>query len=140
MSEQPGHDSHTASGRAAITTLIVDDSPHWVRSLRTFLALHPVVDVVGVAGDGLEGLSMIASLRPALVLLDAQMPRLGGLEAAPIIRDRFPDVTVVMMTAHRHPDLEVRCRASGVRAIVAKSDVRPALLAAIGALFPDAQP
>jgi DNA-binding NarL/FixJ family response regulator len=136
VSNSANHESHTASGRGTITTLIVDDSPRWVTSLRTFLSLHPVIEVVGVAGDGVEALAMIASLRPALVLLDIHMPTLGGLAAAPIIRDRFPEVQVVMMTAHYHAGLEAQCRASGARAIVAKADVRRGLLLAIGPLFP----
>jgi DNA-binding NarL/FixJ family response regulator len=140
VSKSPDHESHTASRPRAIATLIVDDSARWVKSLRTFLELHPVVQVVGVAGDGHEALAKIESLRPALVLLDIQMPGLGGLEAAPMIRDRFPEVVVVIMTAHPHPGLEPLCHASGARAMVAKADVRPALLRAIGALFPEAQP
>ena len=140
MSKPSSNENRTAPIGGAITTLIVDDSPRWVKSLRTFLARHPAIQVVGVAGDGLDGLEMIASLRPALVLLDLQMPRLGGLEAAPLIRDQFPEVKVVMMTAHPQPDLEARCRASGARALVAKSEVRPALLPAIRLLFPTTQP
>jgi DNA-binding NarL/FixJ family response regulator len=140
VSKSPNHESHIAFRHGAITTLIVDDSPRWVKSLSTFLALHPIIQVVGVAGDGLEALEKIESLRPELVLLDIQMPRLGGLEAAPIIRDRFPEVVVVMMTAHPHPELEPRCHASGVRAIIAKSEVRPGLLRTIDTLFPEAQP
>ena len=45
MSKSANHDSHTAANRGAITTLIVDDSPRWVKSLRTFLALHPVIGI-----------------------------------------------------------------------------------------------
>jgi DNA-binding NarL/FixJ family response regulator len=140
VSELPNHDSHGAPDRRTITTLIVDDSPRWVTSLRTFLALHPVIEVVGVAVDGVEALAMIASLRPALVLLDIQMPRLTGLAAAPLIRDRFPEVKVVMMTAHDHPGLEAQCRANGARALVAKSEVRPNLFLAIAPLFSEEQP
>ena len=138
MSKTPQNKTPAAPG-LGITTLIVDDSPRWVKSLRAFLALHPAIRVAGAAGDGLEGLAEIESLRPALVLLDIQMPRLGGLEAVPIIRERFPHVVVVMMTAHDYPDLEKRCRASGAHALVLKSEIRPALLPAIRSLFPEAQ-
>lgn len=126
--------------RVGIATLIVDDSPRWVKSLLTFLALHPVIRVVGVAGDGLEGLAAVESLRPELVLLDIQMPRLGGLETARIILERFPEVVVILMAANHNPDLEMRPSASGAHAFLAKSEVRRALLPVIRAHFPKAQP
>jgi two-component system NarL family response regulator len=55
-------------------------------------------EVVGQAGDGLEAVEQASTLQPELVLLDINMPRMSGLEALREIRDRMPEVKVVMLT------------------------------------------
>jgi two-component system, LytTR family, response regulator len=60
--------------------LIVDDEPIARRGLRRLLGAEPDVEVVGEAGSGTAALDAIADLKPDLVLLDIQMPEMGGLE------------------------------------------------------------
>jgi two-component system LytT family response regulator len=82
-----------------IRTLIVDDEPLARQGVRSFLEDEKDVEVVGDCADGSEAVRMIGQLRPALVFLDVQMPRLNGfkvLEALPA--DQLP--VVIFMTAH----------------------------------------
>src|SRR5258707_15477124 len=82
-----------------IRTLIVDDEPLARQGVRSFLANEADVEVVGECADGAEAVKMIGQLRPALVFLDVQMPRLNGfkvLESLPA--DQIP--VVVFTTAH----------------------------------------
>ena len=82
-----------------IRTLIVDDEPLARQGIRSFLAAEPDVEVVGDCADGAEAVKLIGQLRPALVFLDVQMPRLNGfkvLEALP--PEQLP--VVIFMTAH----------------------------------------
>jgi two-component system LytT family response regulator len=82
-----------------IRTLIVDDEPLARRGVRSFLADETDVEVVGECGDGAEAVKLIGQLRPHLVFLDVQMPRLNGfkvLEALPA--DQMP--VVIFTTAH----------------------------------------
>lgn len=60
--------------------LIVDDEPIARRGLRRLLGAEPDVEIVGEAGSGTAALAAIADLKPDLVLLDIQMPEMGGLE------------------------------------------------------------
>ena len=60
--------------------LIVDDEPIARRGLRRLLGDEPDVEIVGEAGSGTAALDAITDLRPDLVLLDIQMPEMGGLE------------------------------------------------------------
>jgi two-component system, LytTR family, response regulator len=82
-----------------IRALIVDDEPLARQGVRSFLASEPDVEVVGECSDGAEAVKSIGELRPALVFLDVQMPRLNGfkvLEALP--PDQIP--VVIFTTAH----------------------------------------
>ena len=67
-------------GRRAIKTLIVDDEPIARRVLREELEALPGIDIVGEAENGKQALEKIEHLRPDLVLLDLQMPVMGGFE------------------------------------------------------------
>ena len=60
--------------------LIVDDEPIARRGLRRLLGAEPDVEIVGEAGSGTAALDAIEDLKPDLVLLDIQMPEIGGLE------------------------------------------------------------
>ena len=60
--------------------LIVDDEPIARRGLRRLLATESDVEIVGEAGSGMAAVDAIAELKPDLVLLDIQMPEMGGLE------------------------------------------------------------
>ena len=57
------------------------------------------IEVVGEAADGSEALEMVEKLRPDVVLMDALMPVMNGVEATREIRKRYPDVTVLGFTA-----------------------------------------
>ena len=62
--------------------LIVDDEPPARARLRRLLAALPDVQVLGEAADGLQALAMVEALHPDALLLDVQMPELGGLDVA----------------------------------------------------------
>jgi two-component system LytT family response regulator len=80
--------------------LLVDDEPQARAKLRRFLVDMPEVEVVGEAGDGEEALSLLAHGPADALLLDIQMPRLGGLELAAQLPE---SVRVAFTTAYdRH--------------------------------------
>lgn len=63
-----------------IRVLVVDDSNFVQTVIKAALAGHPQIEVVGVARDGVEGLQMISRLRPDVVTLDVEMPRMNGIQ------------------------------------------------------------
>src|SRR5690606_9209353 len=83
-----------------IRVLLADD--HAVLRSGLKLLLDPRTDmaVVGEAGDGAEVLSLAEALEPDVILLDLTMPRLGGLEVLPLLRQRVPGARVVILTMH----------------------------------------
>jgi len=81
---------------AAIHTLIVDDEPVARRVLREELEAFSDVEVIGEAENGAQALTGIGDLRPDLVLLDLQMPGMGGFEVIQRLpEDSLPIVIIV---------------------------------------------
>lgn len=82
-----------------IRCLVVDDEPLVRERLRTLLAAHADVEVIGERGDGLSALQALRELSPDIVFLDIQMPGLTGLEVAEEWRRETALPVIVFVTA-----------------------------------------
>ena len=82
----------------SIKILLVDDQPLFREGLRTLLSVHADFDVVGEAGNGSEALRLARALRPAVVLMDLQMPLLDGVAATRRLHEEQPDCRVIVLT------------------------------------------
>lgn len=81
-----------------IRVLIVDDHTLFRSGLKSLLQRQRDFEIVGEAGDGLEGLKRAKSLKPDVVLLDLHMPGVSGREAVQLIVEEVPETHVVMLT------------------------------------------
>lgn len=81
-----------------IRVLVVDDSALIRSVLRSGLSQHPQIDVVGMAVDGVDALSKIRSLRPDVVTLDIEMPRLNGIGVLERVVGKAPVNFVIVST------------------------------------------
>ena len=84
-----------------LRVLVVDDQLLYAEAISVLLRLHDNIEVVGIAADGREAIEQASSLRPDVVLMDIEMPRLDGLSATRWIRRRLPATKVLVMTALR---------------------------------------
>ena len=123
--------------------LIVDDEPQIRRTLRAGLVPHGYV--VTDARNGEEALEAIRLEKPDLILLDLNMPRMGGLEACRAIRESS-DVAIIVLTVRDDEKDKVQALDAGADDYVTKPFGMPELLARIRAALrrlpvpPDAQP
>jgi DNA-binding NarL/FixJ family response regulator len=98
--------------------LVADDHPLMVEGVREALAGEGI-EVAGVATDGTQVLPMTNRLRPDLVLLDLSMPLMDGLTCLQQLRQRFPEIKVVILSAFSDPErIEVVLRAGASGYIV----------------------
>lgn len=99
---------------------ICDDSPEYRMLLRMVLA-DAGAEVVGEGCDGGECLAGAVETKPSLVLLDLNMPGVGGLEALPQLREKLPeDVKIVVLTTSKALESEEAAMAAGADAYVPK--------------------
>jgi DNA-binding NarL/FixJ family response regulator len=93
------------------------------------------MEVVAEAADGAQAIELFAKCRPDLALLDTRMPVKDGIQATTEIRKRFPDASILMLTAF-DGDADIRrALAAGVKGYVLKSSTGEDLIPALRAVF-----
>ena len=112
------------------TALIIDDESH----VRVFLRL--VLAELGIkrvweAGDGMNGLELIQEHSPQLVLLDLNLPVLGGLGVLKQIEAVRPEIPVVVISSQNTTSVIVECQKHGAVGYILKHTPRPELIEAL---------
>lgn len=108
--------------------LLCDDQALFRAGMKAVLGEQPALEVVGEAGDGQAAIDETARLRPDVVLMDIEMPRLNGVEATHRITRAHRDVKVLVLTMYDERELVARCLEAGASGYVLK-DVAVAELA-----------
>ncbi len=106
---------------AKIRVLVVDDSAFMRHVISDILSSDPRMEVVGTARDGLQAIEMVKALRPDVVTLDVEMPRMDGLQALQRIMSECP-TRVVMFSSltQRHARVTIRALSIGAVDFVPK--------------------
>jgi two-component system nitrate/nitrite response regulator NarL len=96
-----------------IRVLLVDDHTLFRTGIKLLLQRQKGFEVVGEAGDGLDGVKRAKSLKPDVVLLDLHMPGVTGREAVSLIIEESPQTRVVMLTVSEDAEDLVECLRAG---------------------------
>jgi len=111
-----------------VTVLVVDDQAPFRLAARAVLRRAEGFELVGEAADGDEAIERVRELRPALVLMDINMPTVNGIDATRQIMAELPDTTVFLCSTYQRSDLPPEAEHSGFAAYVSKEELAPDLL------------
>ncbi len=114
-----------------ITTLIADDHALVREGLRSLLAAHANIDVVGFAANGREAVREALRLRPEVVLMDISMPELNGIDATRQLLDRSPAAKVIILSMHATIEHYYRAVRSGARGYLLKESATEEIAEAV---------
>jgi len=117
-----------------ITVFIADDHPLIRDGLRSLLAAHANIGIVGTAADGRTAVREVQRLRPDVVLMDITMPELNGIEATRQLAERCPSVKVVILSVHATVEHYYQAARAGARGYLLKESAAEEVAAAIRAV------
>lgn len=118
----------------SVAILIADDHDVVRRGVKSILQSHPGWEVCGEAADGRTAVELAKKLKPQIVILDASMPKLSGLEATRQILAALPRTEILIFTMHESEELVIEVLEAGARGFVLKTDHDQDLERAVTAL------
>ncbi len=95
-----------------IRILLVDDEEEFVRALSERLQLRDLSSRTAFSGD--QALRFVADAAPHVMVLDLAMPGTSGMEVLRLVRRRYPEIQIVVLTGHGNDLDEAEARAAGV--------------------------
>ncbi|MBR1408632.1 MAG: response regulator transcription factor [Clostridia bacterium] len=121
-----------------IRVLLADDHPLMTEGLRLTMSGWEEFDVVGVAADGAEALELCRALKPDIVILDMQMPKLSGPEVICRIKSETPEMCFVALTTFDDQETVRQAMKAGCNGFLLKviepDKLRNSLLSIMGGL------
>jgi DNA-binding NarL/FixJ family response regulator len=114
-----------------ITVLLAEDHQLVREGFRSLLKHEGDIEVVGEAETGREAVQLTRKLRPAVVVMDIAMPLLNGLEATRRIRKDFPEIKVLILSAHSDDAYVEKVAALGAAGFLLKQSSSHVLAVAI---------
>ena len=114
-----------------IRIVLVDDHPLVKEGIIARLDNEETLEVVGSASEGAEALTLIAEVRPDVVLMDISMPGMSGFEATERLRAEMPEVRVLILSMHESREYILKLIQCGAAGYVLKDVSSSELIAAI---------
>ncbi len=119
-SDSPPDIQQPTPSSARIRVLLVDDHAMVRQGLRSVLDAYDDVEVVGEASNGEEAVEIAGRLRPSLVVMDINMPKLNGVEATAIIRTRYPETIVIGLSVQAGEEAQRAILKAGAAVLLTK--------------------
>ncbi len=124
-------------GSQLLRVMVVDDNPVVSGRIAELLTEDPRIMVCDRVESGLLAFARIASDRPDVVLMDLEMPGIGGLAAIKRIKDLIAPPLVIVVTLYDSQDVRSQATVAGADAFVPKTRIATDLLSTLFALFPE---
>jgi DNA-binding NarL/FixJ family response regulator len=101
--------------------MIADDQTMFREGLASLLSAEKDIQIIGQVSNGAELMDALTRSIPDVILLDVSMPVMNGLEAAAIIRERYPEVKIIMVTMHNKTEFINQVLISGAHGYILKN-------------------
>jgi pilus assembly protein CpaE len=115
-----------------LRVMLVDDSTETREYLRQLLQFEAHIELVGMAGNGQQAVEVARETRPALILMDINMPVMDGISAAEIISKEMPSTRIVMMSVQSEMAYLRRAMQAGAREYLIKPFTHDELMNILG--------
>ncbi len=137
--EPTTHPSPFHQQDAKIRVLLVDDHTMVRQGLRSVLDSYADIEVVGEAWNGEVAVAAVDTLRPAVVLMDISMPKMNGIEATALIKERHPEIVVIGLSVQAGGANERAMIHAGAAMLLTKEAAVDEVYRAIRPMLDDAQ-
>jgi DNA-binding NarL/FixJ family response regulator len=117
-----------------IRVLVVDDHAMLREGVAAMMATESDMELAGQAADGVEAIAAFERLRPDIVLLDLQMPRMKGLDVLAALRQLEPAARVIVLTTYDGDVQALRALKAGASGYLLKTSLRKELIDAVRAV------
>jgi DNA-binding NarL/FixJ family response regulator len=121
----------TALYPTPITVLLADDHAVVRKGIREFLEEDPAIHVIAEAGDGAEAWALLAQYQPHVAVLDVRMPHLSGVELTKRIKEYYPQVRILILSAYDDEPYVLALLRAGADGYLLKTAESRELLAAV---------
>ncbi len=118
-----------------IRIILVDDHPLVLEGINSRLQNEDSIEVVGLASNGKEALKIARETEVDVVLMDVNMPVMGGLEATQNFVNEFPDIRVLILSMHDEQEYIIKLMQSGAKGYVLKDVSSDELIKAIETVY-----
>ena len=114
-----------------LQVLLVDDHAIVRKGIRSMLESYGDIQVVGEASNGIEAILLVEQLRPSIVLMDINMPKMNGIEATAQIKSGYPNTIVIGLSVNASRENEETIKRAGAVRLIQKEKAAERLYDAI---------
>ncbi|HEU5407032.1 MAG TPA: PAS domain S-box protein, partial [Nitrospira sp.] len=108
------------NGRMMVSVLLVDDHAMVRQGLRSVLDAYADIQIIGEARDGVEAVKSVEKLRPQVVVMDINMPKMNGIEATMEIKTKWPETTIIGISVNVGDDNNDAMQRAGAVTLLTK--------------------
>jgi len=99
--------------------VLVDDHDLFCEGLSKLFSYQERFEILEIAKDGLQGIKKVEDLLPDIVIMDIGLPQIDGIKATRLIKEKFPDITVIILTMHK--EYLIEAMKAGANAYILKN-------------------
>lgn len=103
-----------------MSIIIADDHLLFIEGIKALLEHEKEYNVIGVANNGLQLLSLLDTVEPDAILLDINMPLLNGLDAMPLISEKCPEVKIIILSTYSESHFIQKAKTNGAQGYLLK--------------------